>query len=138
MSSHATLFRRYRWERLTEPEREAVRDCMSVAGTRAAVGMGCVLTAAALIGQMRRGMRPLPMGLRYSAGGFFTLAGGYVGLISGGPWYASRILAVPNSEFADELRIVAGDWQSTKNVPVITSEEFEAAKRGEGVEGAKL
>ncbi len=133
MSSHTTLFRRYRWERLTEPEREAIRDCMGVAGTRIAVGMGVVLTAAALLGQARRGQRPLPVGLRYGAGGFFTLVGGYVGLISGGPLYAARILAVPNSRFADELRVVAGDWQSQRSVPTMTRDEFEAAQReGEG------
>lgn len=138
MSSHTSLFRRYRWERLTEPEREAVRDCMSVAGTRMVVGMGAVLTAAALFGHARRGKRPLPPGLRYGAGGFFTLAGGYVGLISGGPMYAARILAVPNSKFADELRVVAGDWQSQKNVPTVTREEFESAKRSSEKEMAQL
>lgn len=35
-----------------------------------------------------------------------------MGFLSGGPVYARRILAVPNSKLAEDLRIVVGDWQS--------------------------
>lgn len=40
-------YRRYRWVDLSEPEKEAVRDCLGVAGVRAAVGLGVVSTLAA-------------------------------------------------------------------------------------------
>jgi len=125
MSSPISLIGRYEWGKLTPSEREAVNDCVSVAGTRVAVGIGVVLTASAVIAQVRKGKRALPPGLRYGAGGFFTLVGGYVGFLSGGPWYTRRILAVPNSKFADDLRIVAGDWQTPvpTGPPLKTEEE---------------
>lgn len=36
--------------------------------------------------------------------------------MSGGGLYASRILAVPNSRLADDLRIVIDDWKSRKPI----------------------
>jgi hypothetical protein len=41
------LHRRYRWNDLTEPEQDAMRDALSIAGTRAAIGVGVVATLAA-------------------------------------------------------------------------------------------
>ncbi len=51
MTSPLALLRRHQWKNLTEPERDAVSDCMSIAGMRVAVGVGAVLTTAAVIGQ---------------------------------------------------------------------------------------
>lgn len=43
------LLRRYRWNDLTEAEKDAVKDCVGVAATRAGVGLGLTLTLAALL-----------------------------------------------------------------------------------------
>eukprot|EP00171_Calliarthron_tuberculosum_P019997 IDg19997t1 len=51
MTSPIALLKRHKWAKLTEPERNAVQDCMSIAGTRVAIGVGAVVTTAALIGQ---------------------------------------------------------------------------------------
>lgn len=45
----STLLRRYKWSDLSEPEQEAVKDSAIVASTRAAVGIGVVLSTAAMI-----------------------------------------------------------------------------------------
>lgn len=60
----------------------------------------------------RRGKAALPPALRYGSLGFFSLAGAYGGFLTGGPAYSRRILSVPDSQLADDLRIVIGDWQS--------------------------
>jgi hypothetical protein len=41
------LFRRYKWDELTEPEKDGIRDALGIVGLRAAVGVGLVATAAA-------------------------------------------------------------------------------------------
>lgn len=48
-SSPAELLRRYKWDDLSDPEREAVKDSVGIAATRAGVGVGVVLTTAALV-----------------------------------------------------------------------------------------
>lgn len=53
MTSPLSLLRRHEWKNLSDPEREAVNDCMTIAGMRVAVGVGAVLTTAALLGQGR-------------------------------------------------------------------------------------
>lgn len=130
MSNRGNPFRRYSYEQLSDQEREAVHDCYKVGATRMAVGVGVALTSMALIGQMRRGRRPLPTGLRYGFGGLFTLVSGYAGLQSGGHWYVSRMLSVPNSKFADELRVYAGEWESTFNLKAgaLIDEEIDASE----------
>ncbi len=80
---------------------------------------------------MRRGKPPLPPGLRFGAIGFFSLLGGYAGFLSAGPIYARRILSVPNSALADDLRIVAGDWQQRTPDFSISASEFAAAKEAQ-------
>lgn len=45
-----------------------------------------------------------------------------MGFMSAGKMYAQRILSVPNSRLADDLRIVIGDWQS-RNAPIATDQE---------------
>jgi hypothetical protein len=60
----------------------------------------------------RKGKPSLPPGLRYGSFGFFAFMGMYAGFLSAGPLCAKRILAVPNSRIADDLRSVIGDWQA--------------------------
>lgn len=43
--------------------------------------------------------------------------GAYGGLLSAGSLCAERILAVPNSRLADDLRAAIGDWQARAPVP---------------------
>ena len=54
-----------------------------------------------------------------------------MGLLSGGPIYAQRILSVPGSALADDLRMVASGWQQRvpEEISTVTAEEFAAAKR---------
>lgn len=47
MSAQAMLGR-YRWEELMESEKDALRDCIGIASTRAGIGLGAVLTIAAV------------------------------------------------------------------------------------------
>lgn len=47
MSAQAMLSR-YRWEELMDSEKDAVRDCIGIASTRAGIGLGAVLTIAAI------------------------------------------------------------------------------------------
>jgi hypothetical protein len=68
------------------------------------------------VGTARRGKRPLPPVVRYGAFGFFSFIGMYAGFLSAGPLCAQRVLSVPNSRVADDLRVVIGDWQA--RVPV--------------------
>lgn len=42
-----SIFRRYKWEDLTEPERDAVRSSVNIVATRAAIGVGAVASVAA-------------------------------------------------------------------------------------------
>lgn len=42
-----SIFRRYKWEDLTEPERDAIRTSVSIVSTRAAIGVGAVASVAA-------------------------------------------------------------------------------------------
>ena len=51
MSSPLAILRRYDWNRLTEPEKEAIRDCAQIAGLRVSTGVLGVMTVMALIGQ---------------------------------------------------------------------------------------
>jgi hypothetical protein len=46
-SPRRPLFRRYKWDELTEPEKDGVRDALGIVGIRAAVGVGLVATVAA-------------------------------------------------------------------------------------------
>lgn len=62
--------------------------------------------------------------MRYGALPFFSVAGAYVGILSGGPLYARRLLSVPNSSLAEDLRIAIGDWDA--RVP----SNFEAEQNG--------
>lgn len=55
--------------------------------------------------------------MRYGTVGFFSLVGAYAGFISAGPLYAERILSVPGSKLAEDLRIVAGDWEARAPMP---------------------
>lgn len=57
--------------------------------------------------------------MRYGSVLFFSVAGTYLGFISGGPLYAKRILSVPNSRLADDLRTVIGDWKARDVVPEV-------------------
>lgn len=41
--------RGYKWDSLTEAEKEAVKESLQIAGSRAAIGFGVVSTAAAAI-----------------------------------------------------------------------------------------
>lgn len=71
---------------------------------------------------VRKGASPFPKSLRYGSLVFFSFAGAYTGFMSAGKMYAQRILSVPNSRLADDLRIVIGDWQS-RNAPIATEQE---------------
>lgn len=72
----------------------------------------------------RRGATPLPRYIRYGSVAFFSFCGAYVGFLSGGPFYARRILSVPNSQLAEDLRIAVGDWQArVPQTPVVDLEE---------------
>lgn len=42
----------------------------------------------------------------------FSLIGAYLGGVSAGPLYVERILSVPNSRLADDLRTVINDWKT--------------------------
>lgn len=48
ISSSIALQNRHKWENFTEPDKESVRDCMSIASTQAAIIIGAVITGAAL------------------------------------------------------------------------------------------
>lgn len=74
--------------------------------------------------------------MRYGGVGFFALVGGYAGFLSAGPTYARRILAVPDSKLADDLRIVAGDWQTRTPDVTISADEFAAAKKEQEAAGS--
>lgn len=71
---------------------------------------------------VRKGPSPFPNSLRYGSLLFFSFAGAYAGFMSAGKMYAQRILSVPNSRLADDLRIVIGDWQS-RNGPIATEQD---------------
>lgn len=47
MGQAISVLRGYKWQDFTEPEQEAVSDAVQIGATRAAVGLGTVLTAAA-------------------------------------------------------------------------------------------
>lgn len=49
MTTSKSLFRRYKWDDLKEGEKQALTDVMAIAGMRAGVGVGVVLTAAAFL-----------------------------------------------------------------------------------------
>lgn len=49
MAHRGAFLRGYKWDDLTEAEKAALSDVVSIASTRAAVGVGVVLTAAALV-----------------------------------------------------------------------------------------
>ncbi|CAN8065635.1 unnamed protein product [Agarophyton chilense] len=112
MASRTDVFRRFNWDDLTDPEKDAVSDVISIAATRACIGVGVVLTASAVISSARKGRSQLPGYIKYSGVSFFSIVGAYVGGISAGPLYAQRILAVPDSRLADELRTFIGDWKT--------------------------
>lgn len=78
----------------------------------------------------RRGKPALPAYLRYSGLGVFSFAGAYVGFMSGGGLYARRILALPNSRLADDLRIVIDDWQSRKPIDTTDALPHEPLPQG--------
>lgn len=60
----------------------------------------------------RRGKAPLPGYVKYSSLTFFSLAGAYIGCASAGSLYVKRLLSVPNSRIADDLRTYMGDWSA--------------------------
>lgn len=61
---------------------------------------------------------------------FLSFCGAYAGFLSGGPVYARRILSVPNSQLAEDLRIVVGDWQArVPNTPTMDLEELSQKAR---------
>lgn len=66
-----SLLRRYKWESLTQPEKDAVSDAMGIAATRAGVGIGVVLTTAAVISG---GMCELVYSLPVVSVPFYSLA----------------------------------------------------------------
>lgn len=72
----------------------------------------------------------MPPLLRYGSLTFFSLAGAYAGFMSAGPAYAKRILSVPNSRLADDLRTVIEDWNSRGPVPTTEVEPHEALPEG--------
>ncbi|KAI0559414.1 hypothetical protein FGB62_152g028 [Gracilaria domingensis] len=129
MTVRRDAFRRFKWDDLTDAEKDAVSDVMTIALSRAGIGVGVVLTTAAVLsggrisyiwfyltlasgGSVRKGKRPLPGYIKYGGLSFFSLMGAYIGGISAGPLYAQRILAVPDSRLADELRTFIGDWKT--------------------------
>jgi hypothetical protein len=57
--------------------------------------------------------------------------GVYAGFLSAGPLCAKRILAVPNSRIADDLRSVIGDWQAREPPPEPAVLEAGPAKASE-------
>lgn len=115
--STPSIFRRYKWEDLSEPERDAVRTSISIVSARAAIGVGVVASVAAGIAAARRGKPPLPPGTKYTSLGFFMFLGAYGGFLSAGPLCAQQVLSVPNSRLADDLRSAIGDWQARSPVP---------------------
>lgn len=125
------IFRRYKWSDLTPPERDAVSDALGIVGMRAGVGMGVVATGAAALGAARRGKPPLPPGTKYGSLGFFLFLGAYGGFLSAGALCAERVLSVPNSPLADDLRQTLGDWQARAPVDKIV----QAAASGGGAAG---
>lgn len=50
--------------------------------------------------------------------------------MSGGPTYAKRILSVPNSRLADDLRTVIEDWNSRGTAQVADVEPHEPLPEG--------
>lgn len=50
--------------------------------------------------------------------------------MSAGPAYAKRILSVPNSRLADDLRTVIEDWNSRGTLPSTDAEPHEALPEG--------
>lgn len=92
-------------------------DALGIVGVRAGVGMGLVATGAAGIAAARKGKPPLPSGVKYGSLGFFLFLGAYGGFLSAGSLCAERVLAVPNSRLADDLRHTIGDWQARAPVP---------------------
>lgn len=45
----SSSFRGYKWDSLSEPEKDAVKDSLKIVGSRAAIGLGVVSTVAASI-----------------------------------------------------------------------------------------
>lgn len=58
----------------------------------------------------------------------------YVGFLSAGTMCAERVLAVPSSRLADDLRQVIGDWQG--RVPVTPQEDNDVSARDASDSGA--
>lgn len=79
------------------------------------------------VDSVRKGKPPLPGYVRYGGITFFSILGAYVGFLTGGPIYARRILSVPDSRLAEDLRIVAEDWQA--RVPNIDQSQIESQSR---------
>lgn len=50
--------------------------------------------------------------------------------MSGGPAYTHRILGVPNSRLADDLRTVMGDWQARLPTDYVDSDPHEPLPEG--------
>lgn len=59
---------------------------------------------------------------------FFSFCGAYTGFLSGGPIYAKRILSVPDSQLAEDLRVVIGDWQA--RVPTTPAMDLAGVSQG--------
>lgn len=116
-------FRRYRWDTLSDAERDAIRDCISVGVSRSGIGLCSALAVTGILSTLRarRGLPRLPPLLRYGSATAFAAVGTYAGFMSAGPLYTRRILAVPNSKVADDLRTAMSDWHSRHEIPLTES-----------------